>query len=81
MGLWGAAQAIAAGLRRACRRGGWSMCCALSSPTADAFGAVFVAEAALFLVAAGLMALRGSSTARACARRLATSFRENDHDL
>jgi BCD family chlorophyll transporter-like MFS transporter len=56
MGLWGAAQAIAAGF------GGLLGAAAVDSmralvSDASAFGAVFLAEAALFLVAA-VMALR-----------------------
>jgi MFS transporter, BCD family, chlorophyll transporter len=56
MGVWGASQAIAQGL------GGFAGAALvdvlrLSGDTADAFGAVFVIEAALFL-AAGLMAWR-----------------------
>lgn len=53
MGLWGAAQAIAAGF------GGLMGAAAVDAlrtvlPTAPAFGAVFLAEATLFLVAAAL---------------------------
>jgi BCD family chlorophyll transporter-like MFS transporter len=53
MGLWGAAQAIAAGF------GGLAGAAVVDLlrtvlPDAPAFGAVFVAEAGLFLVAAGL---------------------------
>jgi BCD family chlorophyll transporter-like MFS transporter len=56
MGLWGAAQALAAGV------GGLVGAAAadalrLLMPVEDAFGAVFVAEAGLFLIAA-LIALR-----------------------
>ncbi|MDD9718019.1 BCD family MFS transporter [Dinoroseobacter sp. PD6] len=69
MGLWGAAQAIAAGFGGLMGAASADLLRAVTATDADAFGAVFVFEAALFLVA-GLMAwhvvdgVRQSRTAR-----------------
>jgi BCD family chlorophyll transporter-like MFS transporter len=56
MGLWGAAQAIAAGFGGLLGAAAADMMRALTGRTAEAFGAVFLAEAALFLVAAAMAA-------------------------
>ena len=64
MGLWGAAQAIAAGFGGLAGAAAADLMRRLLDTDAAAFGAVFLAEAALFLVAA-LMALRVIETARA----------------
>jgi BCD family chlorophyll transporter-like MFS transporter len=63
MGLWGAAQAIAAGFGGLAGAGAADLM-RLRLPDADAFGAVFLIEAALF-AAAALMALRIMDDARA----------------
>lgn len=63
MGLWGAAQAIAAGFG-GLAGAGLADILRLGLPDADAFGAVFLIEAALF-AAAALMALRIMDDARA----------------
>ena len=55
MGLWGAAQAVAAGFGGLLGAGAVDVL-RHSLPDAQAFGAVFLAEAALFLVAAALAA-------------------------
>ncbi|WP_371038757.1 BCD family MFS transporter [Rhodosalinus sp. FB01] len=64
MGLWGAAQAIAAGFGGLAGAAGADLMRRLFDSEATAFGAVFLAEATLFLVAA-LMALRVIETTRA----------------
>jgi BCD family chlorophyll transporter-like MFS transporter len=57
MGLWGAAQAIAAGFGGLLGAAAADLMRALAASDAAAFGTVFLAEAGLFLVAA-LMALK-----------------------
>lgn len=57
MGLWGAAQAIAAGFGGLLGAAAVDIMRSLSSSDANAFGVVFLAEAALFVVAA-LLALK-----------------------
>uniref|UniRef100_UPI00356445AF PucC family protein n=1 Tax=Rhodosalinus sp. TaxID=2047741 RepID=UPI00356445AF len=64
MGLWGAAQAIAAGFGGLTGAAAADVMRKLMASDAAAFGTVFLAEAALFLVAA-LMALKVIETARA----------------
>ena len=54
MGLWGAAQAIAAGFGGLAGAAGADLLRRLLSDDAAGFGAVFLIEAALFLVAAHL---------------------------
>jgi BCD family chlorophyll transporter-like MFS transporter len=55
MGLWGAAQAVAAGFGGLLGAGA-ADAMRLWLPAPDAFGAVFLAEAALFVISAGLAA-------------------------
>ena len=54
MGLWGAAQAIAAGFGGFVGAAAVDLMRRLVADPAEAYGAVFLAEAALFLVAAAL---------------------------
>ncbi|QGX97776.1 MFS transporter [Roseovarius faecimaris] len=54
MGLWGAAQALAAGFGGLIGAAAVDVMRAFATQDATAFGAVFLAEAALFVVAAGL---------------------------
>ncbi len=56
MGLWGAAQAVAFGLGGLTGAAAVDVARALMPDDATAFGTVFLAEAALFLIAAGLAA-------------------------
>ncbi len=67
MGLWGAAQAIAAGFGGLTGAAAADVMRKLMASDAAAFGTVFLAEAALFLVAA-LMAMKVIETARAPGR-------------
>jgi MFS transporter, BCD family, chlorophyll transporter len=56
MGLWGAAQAIAAGFGGLLGAAGVDVLRAVLATDAPAFGAVFLAEAALYLISAALAA-------------------------
>ena len=67
MGLWGAAQALAAGFGGLLGAASVDMMRRIVATDATAFGAVFLAEAALFLLAA-LMARRVIEARRAVPR-------------